>query len=106
MTGFSTMAAGPLSNGAVQFFAIDTSGNLWTTWQLQPGPSSPWNSPLESVALPSGVSGVSAVQAAALQGGTLQIWVIDNNGNMWSMWSKAFGSGWSAWASGFTLPNS
>ena len=108
----STLAAAQLSNGAMQFFVVDTSGyygpagGLWTTWKISSAADAPWNTPLESVGLPGGVS--SAVAAAASSGanGILQLWITDSSGNLWTMSSPGFGQPWGSWQAFFQTSTS
>lgn len=96
------IAVAPLPDGALEFWAADTNGKLWTTWKVDPSPGANWSSPwtdflAEVGGLP---SGVNRVAVAPLSDGRLELWVTDMNGSLWTTWKvdPSPGANWAPWS--------
>jgi hypothetical protein len=83
----------PLSDGRLQYFAIDTNFQLWSQWKETTDPNSPWTE-LTPFEMPP-TKGVIKICGAQLPNKQVQLFVIDVDRNTWSSWSGD--SGWTPW---------
>lgn len=99
MSNLKSIAAGELSDGRIQVFAIDSSGQLTSRWKKTTDPNSGWTG-WSRFQTPSG--GVVSIAVGVLPDKRLQLFAVDGAGNPVSCWKKTTDSnaGWTAW-SGF-----
>jgi len=94
------VAVAPLSDGRLQFWAVDRQGGVSTSWKTSTDPNAGWTSPtdfLESVGpLP---TGCAQIAVAPLSDGRLQLWATDNAGGVSSTWKSSTdpNSSWTPW---------
>ena len=99
MSNLKSIAAGELSDGRIQVFAIDNSGNLQSRWKETTDPNSSWTN-WSNFQTPSG--GVISLGVGTLPDKRLQLFGVDSNGNPVSCWKITVESesAWTPW-SGF-----
>jgi hypothetical protein len=93
------MCAGPLPDGRLQFFAVDTAGAIWSCWKSSLDPSSAWTAwttAWRPAADPEPTAATVAV--APLSDGRLQFFTVDTGGALWSCWKQTTdpASAWNA----------
>jgi len=115
--GVASLAAGVIADSPAQVFASDVNGDLWTIWQKYDQTKMSWfwlpewlSFPLPGghklpslapgsldFALPSLARNVLA--AAQTVTGELQLFALDENGTVWTIWKKSAepGASWSEW---------
>ena len=74
-------------------------GNLWSRWKIDTSSTSDWTAwEGKEFTLPDSHK-ASQIAVAPLLDRRLQIWAIDENGNLWSRWKKdtSSTSDWTAW---------
>ena len=92
----------PLSDGRLQFFAIDGKYQLWSCWKETTDPNSGWTA-ISEFAMPpapkNSVIGVIQIHGERLPDGRVQIWTIDIEQNLWSCWKVTTDSqsAWTDW---------
>lgn len=78
-----------------QVWGVTNNYTLVTNWQATPGGQwSGW----QNIANPPSTSGVIQVAAAQQNDGRCQLWVTDNQQQLWTMWQTAPGGNWTAWS--------
>jgi hypothetical protein len=105
----TNVAVAPLLDGRLQIWVIDENGNLWSRWKIDTSSTSDWTAwEGKEFTLPDSHK-ASQIAVAPLLDRRLQIWAIDENGNLWSKRQKKESST-SSWTAGegkeFTLPHS
>ena len=91
------IAVAPLSNGALQLWAVDAGNSLMTCWQTGPKWNAGWSawskhgSPFDNIA---------QIAVAPLSDKSLQLWAVDTGGVLWTCWKVGAdaNAGWSAWS--------
>ncbi len=97
-------AAAPLSDGRLQFWAVDTSGKIWSCWKSATSSSSAWTPWVSQWTPQPPPFTATEVAAAPLSDGRLQFWAVDTTGKIWSCWKSNTNasSAWTAWTSQWT----
>jgi hypothetical protein len=113
--GVASLAASVLPGGAIQIFASDTSGQLWTIWQESRENSFVWINSWQTFPLPGGnrlsklyIGNSDAAPPSLEQAslalaqtvtGELQLFAKDENVTVWTTWKTSAipGAGWSVW---------
>jgi hypothetical protein len=98
------VAAAPLSDGRLQFWAVDTSGRIWSCWKTTTNPNSNWSSWALQWTAQLPPFSANYVTAAQLSDGRLQFWAVDTTGKTWSCWKSTTdpNASWTAWVSQWT----
>lgn len=93
------VAAAPLSDGRLQFWAVANDGRIWSCWKSTTASNAPWTS--WAAQWTPQLPGFKAVDVAVapLSDGRLQFWAIDNSGRVWSCWKSTTTSNapWTPW---------
>jgi hypothetical protein len=86
----------PLSDGRLQFFAIDTNFQIWSQWKQTTDPNSGWTQPTE-FATPG--NGAVKITGAPLPDKRVQLFATDVDRVVWSCWKSSTdpNSGWTEW---------
>ena len=91
------LAAAQQKDGRVQFFALDTMMQLWSTWQTSPGGNwSEWSGPNWNNSTTHGLRRVAACQ---LGGGELQVFGITEGYELVTTYQSTPGGDWRVWES-------
>jgi hypothetical protein len=99
--GVASVAVAPLSNGALELWATDKNGGLWTSWKINANANADWTGWSDFLgevgAIP---AGVASVAVAPLSNGALELWATDKNGGLWTCWKvdSTPGANWTGWA--------
>jgi len=98
------VAAAPLSDGRLQFWAVDTAGAIWSCWKSTTSSNANWTPWTKQWTAQSPPFNAKSVAAAPLSDGRLQFWAVDTAGKIWSAWKATTdpNSAWTAWASQWT----
>jgi hypothetical protein len=98
-------AVAPLPNRALELWAVDTAGGLWTTWKTTSAPNATWSPWVDFLAevgpLPGGVQHVSVGPLADRR---LQLWAVaGHHDSLFTTWktSRATNAKWSPWSDFF-----
>ena len=98
--GARQVAVAPLPDGRLQLWAVDGTGGLFTTWKVDTNPNAAWV-PWADFYAEAGALAAPAQQVvvARLPDLRLQVWVVDNLGNVFSSWktTTAPNAAWSTW---------
>ena len=90
------VAVGSNQDGRLEAFTLDGNGALWHIWQVVPnGGWSGWQS-LHRPAVETALTSSPATFSNA--DGRIEVFVQDQNGNLWQIWQTAPNSGWSVWS--------
>lgn len=92
-------ASAQLTNGAIQVFVVNTSGQIWSRWKVSSDSNSAWTNWSLFQAIPSG--GVAkTIFAVDLSDKRIQLWCIDDHGRIFSCWktTTVSSSAWTAWS--------
>ncbi len=83
---FLDMTAGVLSDGRTQFWGVDASGVVYTSWKVSTAHDSLWSglSVFNTAPIPSG--NVVGVAVAALPDKRLQLFFMDGSLQTWTSW--------------------
>jgi len=100
----SQVAAGALSDGRLQFWAVDTAGAIWSCWKSTTSSISNWTSWTRQWTAQAPSFNATYVAAAQLSDGRLEFWAVDTTGTIWSVWKSTTdpNSGWTPWDSQWT----
>jgi len=91
------LAAAQQKDGRVQFFALDTMMQLWSTWQTSPGGDwSEWSGPNWNNSTTHGLRRVAACQ---MGGGELQVFGITEGYELVTTYQSTPGGEWRVWES-------
>jgi len=98
------VAAAPLSDGRLQFWAVDTNGVMWSCWKSTTASSASWTAWTKTWTASAPPFTAKQVTAARLSDGRLQFWAVDTNGVMWSCWKSTTASStpWTGWTKSWT----
>jgi len=98
------VAAAPLSDNSLQFWAVDTAGRIWSSWQSSPKSNAPWTAWTSSWTPSPPPFQAVQVAAAPLSDDRLHFWAVDTTGAIWSCWKSTADSNapWTAWRSRWT----
>jgi len=102
----SQVAAAPLSNGALQLWAVTSAGELFSTWKEAPDAHANW-APWQTFPAPATPPvQVAQVAAARLSNGALELWAVSNQGELFSTWKETpdANADWVPWQSFPALP--
>ena len=77
-----------------QFWGITTNG-LVSSYQETPGGN--WSGWMPAPWVAGGPTAVLEVAAAQQNNGQVQLWVLDQQQQIWSIWQTSPGGGWSGW---------
>src|SRR5436853_486920 len=80
------VAAAPLSDGRLQFWAVDTAGKIWSCWKSTTDSNSAWTAWTLQWTAQAPPFTATQVAAAPLSDGRLQFWAVDTAGKIWSCW--------------------
>ena len=105
------VAAAPLSDARdrsekrVQIWAVDESGEIWSCRQSANAPSSPWTEWTKNWIPSPPVFKASMVAVAPMVDGRLQLWAVDENGEIWSCWKTeaSVGANWTIFGLFFNM---
>jgi hypothetical protein len=80
-----SISSGRLSDGRLQLFIVDTSNQIWTTWQRTMNASDRWSplSPFQTTQ-----TGSRFITVGRLSDGRLQLFVVDNSNQIWTTWQQ------------------
>ena len=79
------MAFGSMTDGRTQVWALDNSGGLWTMWQQSTDPNAGWT---QWSSYPTPGTALSQIYTSKLSDGRPQVWAVDGQGNLWTMWKQ------------------
>ena len=98
------VAAAPLSDGRLQFWAVDTTGAIWSCWKSSTSSSAAWTAWTKTWTPSAPTFTAKQVTAAPLSDGRLQFWAVDTTGAIWSCWKSSTSSSaaWTAWTKTWT----
>ncbi len=98
--------AAPLSDGRLQFWAVDTDGSIWSCWQLTTSSDSAWSEWTTTWTSTPTPARVAWIAVAPLSDGRLQFWAVNSVGEIWSCWKETISSEalWMPWTNAWT-PN-
>jgi hypothetical protein len=94
------VAMAPLSNGALEAWAVTSNGGLFATWKVSADPSADWAPWFDMLAYLGALpAGAQQVAVAPLSDGRLAAWVVTTNGRLFSTWkvSTDAGAHWAPW---------
>lgn len=84
------------TDGRVEVFGVDSSGNVLHAWEGTPGGAwAPW----ASLGCCASLSGVSILSVARNGDGRLELFAVNSSGFMMHNWQTAPSGGWSGWNS-------
>jgi hypothetical protein len=85
---------GPLSDGRLQVWAVNQSGELWTRWKMTTDPNAGWSGWVRHDA-----PTLLSVTAGPLPDGRLHLFALDTGGNSWAAWKITTdpNSAWAEW---------
>ncbi len=91
------MAFGSMIDGRTQVWALDNQGGLWTTWQQSTDPNAGWT---QWSSYPTPGTGLSQIYTSKLSDGRPEVWAIDGQGNLWTMWKQTIdpNANWTQWS--------
>ena len=91
------MAFGSMTDGRTQVWALDNQGGLWTMWQQSTDPNAGWT---QWSSYPTPGTGLSQIYTSKLSDGRPQVWAIDSQGNLWTMWKQTIdpNANWTQWS--------
>ncbi len=94
----SPVAAAQLTDGAIQVFAVNKSGQLWSRWKVDSTPNCAWTDWSLFQSFPAGGT-LKFVFAIDLSDKRIQIWGIDDKGRIFSCWKQTTvrSSAWTPW---------
>lgn len=93
---FNDIFVVPLADGRLQYFAIDTSLQLWSRWKETNDPNSGWTD-LTAFQMPP-INEVVRICGSRLPDGRVQLFAIDGDRNTWSCWKTGdANSAWTPW---------
>ena len=93
------VAAAPLSDGRLQFWAVDTAGVIWSCWKTTTASTAPWSAWTKSWTPAAPPFVAAEVTAGQLSDGRVQFFAVDTTGAIWSCWKSTTvsNSPWTAW---------
>lgn len=99
--GAREVAVAPLPDGRLHLWAIDTAGNLFTTWKTSTDPNAtwvPWSNFFTEVGQIPG--GVQSVAVSPLPDGRLELWASGTQGGLFTTWKvdPHPDSNWAPWS--------
>jgi hypothetical protein len=97
-------AVAPLSDGRLQFWAVDTTGKIWSCWKTSTNSSASWTNWTTQWTGQAPSFTVAEVAVAPLSDGRLQFWAVDTAGKIWSCWKTSTNSSasWTNWTTQWT----
>ena len=91
-----TVAVASNQDGRLEVFVVGEDGALWHIWQT--APNNGWST-WASFSIPAAQTGLAAQPiVCANANGTLAVFVIDSNQNIWYLRQTSPNNGWSGWA--------